>query len=450
MKIAFLAPAGAMHRFNGNFGKVLHYAPLTLTTLAALVPEELNADMQIYDETVDIIPLDLQADLIIMTCITGTAQRCYAYADYFRSKGITVGLGGIHPSLMPQEALQHADFIMTGFAEQTFPQMIYDFVNNTLKKVYNQNDDYTITGRPMPRRDLLKPKGYITKNTVEAVRGCSFPCSFCAYPAAFGRKLYKRPVNEVIKEIETFNSKVVLFPDVNLTASREYAIELFTAMIPLKKYWLGLVTSAIGLDDELINIFRKSGCKGLLIGFESISQQSQQYINKGVNQVAGYKELMKKLHDNGILVQGCFAFGGDEEDTSVFERTVEVIIDAKIDLPRYSILTPFPNTALYRELESQGRIFEHNWAMYDVEHCVFVPKQMTVEQLEEGITWAWKETYKVGNIFKRLSPFRHSPWLSIPLNFGYRHYADKYELFTKEVMCDNSDIPVPENKEQTK
>ena len=302
----------------------------------------------------------------------------------------------------------------------------------------------------MPRRDLLKPKGYITKNTVEAVRGCSFPCSFCAYPAAFGRKLYKRPVNEVIKEIETFNSKVVLFPDVNLTASREYAIELFTAMIPLKKYWLGLVTSAIGLDDELINIFRKSGCKGLLIGFESISQQSQQYINKGVNQVAGYKELMKKLHDNGILVQGCFAFGGDEEDTSVFERTVEVIIDAKIDLPRYSILTPFPNTALYRELESQGRIFEHNWAMYDVEHCVFVPKQMTVEQLEEGITWAWKETYKVGNIFKRLSPFRHSPWLSIPLNFGYRHYADKYELFTKEVMCDNSDIPVPENKEQTK
>ena len=160
--------------------------------------------------------------------------------------------------------------------------------------------------------------------------------------------------------------------------------------------------------------------------------------------------MMKKLHDNGILVQGCFAFGGDEEDTSVFERTVEVIIDAKIDLPRYSILTPFPNTALYRELESQGRIFEHNWAMYDVEHCVFVPKQMTVEQLEEGITWAWKETYKVGNIFKRLSPFRHSPWLSIPLNFGYRHYADKYELFTKEVMCDNSDIPVPENKEQTK
>ena len=131
-------------------------------------------------------------------------------------------------------------------------------------------------------------------------------------------------LNEVIKEIETFNSKVVLFPDVNLTASREYAIELFTAMIPLKKYWLGLVTSAIGLDDELINIFRKSGCKGLLIGFESISQQSQQYINKGVNQVAGYKELMKKLHDNGILVQGCFAFGGDEEDTSVFERTFAI------------------------------------------------------------------------------------------------------------------------------
>ncbi|MBQ5630996.1 MAG: B12-binding domain-containing radical SAM protein, partial [Ruminococcus sp.] len=176
-------------------------------------------------------------------------------------------------------------------------------------------------------------------------------------------------------------------------------------------------------------------------GFESITQESQTYIHKGVNRVDGYIDLMKRLHDNGILVQGCFAFGGDEEDTSVFERTVETVIKAKIDLPRYSILTPFPRTELYAQLEREGRITERNWAMYDVQHCVFKPKKMTKEQLEEGTDLAWRLTYSTGNIMKRLMPLRHSPWLSVPLNLGYKGYADKWHKFTREVMCDNSDIP---------
>ena len=160
-----------------------------------------------------------------------------------------------------------------------------------------------------------------------------------------------------------------------------------------------------------------------------------------MNKVDGYIDLMKRLHDNGILVQGCFAFGGDEEDTSVFDRTVETVIKAKIDLPRYSILTPFPRTELYAQLDRDGRITERNWAMYDVQHCVFKPKNMTKEQLEEGTDRAWRMTYTNGNIWKRLAPMRHSPWLSIPLNLGYKGYADKWHKFTREVMCDNSDIP---------
>ena len=152
---------------------------------------------------------------------------------------------------------------------------------------------------------------------------------------------------------------------------------------------------------------------------------------------------MKKLHAHGILVQGCFAFGGDDEDKSVFEKTAEMITKIKIDLPRYSILTPFPNTQLYRELDKAGRITERSWSMYDVEHCVFRPAKMTVDELEEGIVWAWKHTYSTKDIAKRLAPFRHSPWLSIPLNMGYRKYADKFQHFTRDIMCDNSDIPVP-------
>lgn len=442
IKLALLAPAGAMHRYSGSFGKSLHYAPLTLTTLAALVPEEIDCDVKIYDETAGKIPLDLDADLVGITCITGTSPRCYAYADYFRKKGKTVFIGGVHPSMLPNEAAEHADVVFTGFSEQTFPQFMRDYVAGNYQKFYHQNSDYTIVGKPIPRRELLNKKRYITTKTVEAIRGCAHTCTFCAYPAAFGKPVHKRPVKEVVAEIEALNSKHVLFPDVNLVTDRAYAMELFTAMIPLKVIWLGLVTSSVGVDKELITVLRKSGCRGLLIGFESITQESQQYIHKGVNKVNNYVELMEVLHDNGILVQGCFAFGGDEEDSSVFERTVDMIIKAKIDLPRYSILTPFPNTQYYAQLEKEGRIIERNWAMYDVEHCVFKPKLMTKEELEEGTDFAWRMTYSTSNIMKRLSPFRHSPWLSIPLNLGYKGYADKWHKFTREVMCDNSDIPV--------
>lgn len=442
IKIALLAPAGAMHRYSGNFGKSLHYAPLTLTTLAALIPEDVEHEVVIYDETAGKIPLDIDADLIGITCITGTAPRCYAYADYFRKKGIVVAMGGVHPSMLPEEAAQHADVVFTGFSEQTFPQFIHDFVKGSYQKFYHQNADYTIEGKPHPRRELLNPKRYITTKTVEAIRGCCHTCSFCAYPAAFGKPVHKRPVKEVVAEIEALNTKHVLFPDVNLITDRAYALELFNALIPLKIIWLGLVTSSVGIDDEIMTVFRKSGCKGLLIGFESITQESQQYIHKGVNKVNSYVSLMERLHDNGILVQGCFAFGGDEEDESVFDRTVEMIIKAKIDLPRYSILTPFPQTQYYMQLEKEGRIIERNWAMYDVQHCVFQPKLMTKEQLEEGTDRAWRATYKTSNIMKRLAPFTNSPWLSIPINLGYKKYAKEWNKFTREVMCDNSDIPV--------
>lgn len=441
MKIAFLAPAGAMHRYNGSFGKTLHYAPLTLTTLAALVPDELNADIVIYDETAEKIPLDLNADLICITCITGTAPRCYAYADYYRSMGKIVVLGGVHPTFMPQEAALHADAVMTGFAEFTFPQMMLDYKNNNLKKLYVQGENFVMENNLAPRRDLLNKNRYITTNTVEVIRGCNHICTFCAYTTAFGRRAYKRPIKEVVAEIEALNSKEVLFPDVNLIADREYAKKLFKEISHLKKKWMGLVTSDIGIDDEMISIFKKSGCVGLLIGFESINQESQKFVKKGINKVLEYDELMKKLHDSGIVVQGYFAFGGDDEDISVFERTVEMVIKTKIDLPRYSILTPFPNTQLYNQLETQGRIIERDWAMYDVEHCVFEPKHMTKEQLEKGIEWAWRETYKTSNIAKRIGLKNPHPFLALLTNIGYKGYAKKFHSFTREVMVDNSDIP---------
>jgi len=445
VKIAFLAPAGAMHRHHGSFGIGVHYAPLTLTTLAALVPEELGAELVIHDETAGPIPLDCDADLICITAITGTAARAYAYADWFRSQGRTVVLGGVHPTMLPDEAQQHADAVVTGFAEQTFPQLCRDFAAGQLQPRYVQNADYTIVGRPTPRRDLLNKRRYITTNTVEVVRGCALGCTFCAYPTAFGSTVHKRPVAEVIAEIEALPGKYVAIPDINLLTGRAWTTEFFTALAPLKKKWMGLVTSAIGSDDEMIKLFERSGCQGLLIGFESINEESQKFFHKRVNKVGGYPVLMRKLHDAGIAVQGCFAFGGDDEDTSVFERTVEMVSETKMDLPRYSILTPFPNTAYYRQLESEGRIIEREWPMYDVEHVVYEPKKMTRDELYAGITWAWDETYKLSAIAQRLAPFDRAPLVSGITNlFGYRGYAKKFTQFPRERMVDNSDIPAPD------
>ncbi len=451
MKIALLAPAGAMHRYNGMFHKGLHYAPITLALLAALVPKGLNADVVIYDETAEAIPLDTDADVIAITCITGTSSRCYKFADYFRSLGKTVLLGGVHPSLMPEEAAAHADAILLGLGEKTFPQALLDIRDGCLKAVYRGEGCANIADRPLPRKDLLKKKKYITLNTVEAVRGCNHSCTFCAYPAAFGKGVITRPVEDVIAEIKSFKGKEVIFPDVNLIADVKYAKELFTALIPLKKWWFGLTTTAIGHNDELLDIFKKSGCKGLLVGFESVNQETQQGIHKGVNRVGEYKELMDKLHRKGIMVMGCFSFGADEDGKDVFKRTVDLCIEAKIDLPRFSIITPFPNTEFYRELESEGRILERDWAMYDVEHCVYQPKQMTKEELEAGIAWAWKETYSWKNIFKRLDLTKIKTIKSIYMlvNIGYRKYANEFEIFGADIMSDNSDIPEVKTLENT-
>ncbi len=441
MKIALMAPAGAMHRYNGSFAKALHYAPLTLTTLAALVPPELNAEIKIYDETVEYLPKETDADLIGMTVITGTSQRAYQWAGYYRSLGKTVVLGGVHPTLMPLEAKNHADAVVIGLAEQTWGELLRDYKNGELKPFYRNNGHASISGRPQPRRDLLKKDRYVTINSVEATKGCVHSCSFCVITALSGQNVMTRPVKEVVAEIEQMPGKEVVFVDANLIAYPQYAKELFKELIPLKKMWFGLVTVNIGRNNELLNLMAKSGCKGVLIGFEAFTPGSLKSIDKGFNRAEDYGMLVRKLHDAGIIINGTFCLGTDGDDPSVFSRTVDMVQKLKIDLPRFSIMTPFPGTPLYKSLEQSGRIIDRNWANYDVEHCVIQPQQMTPERLEAGLEWTWKQTYKYSSIAQRIAGINSRFMLSVPVNLGYRQYAHKLKKFTKSVMMDISDIP---------
>jgi radical SAM superfamily enzyme YgiQ (UPF0313 family) len=441
MKIALLAPAGAMHRHGGLFARALHYAPLTLSTLAGLVPEEMEAEIEIYDETVEAIPTDLDADLIGITAITGTSVRCYRWADYYRARGATVVLGGVHPTLVPEEAASHANAVVVGPAEQSWPQLLRDYRRGSLRPVYREEPGFTLEGRPHPRRDLLKRSLYVTANSVEASRGCSHRCTFCVVPSTNGNRILVRPTREVAEEIERLPGKEVIFVDPNLIANPAYARKLFDEIAPLKRWWFGLVTSVIDHRDDLLDAMARSGCRGVLIGLESVTSSGLGAINKRFNVVENYPRLVKKLHDRGIGLNGTFVFGTDGDDTGVFARTVDLVQELKIDLPRYAIVTPFPRTPFYQELETEGRIRERDWSLYDVEHCVFEPRQMSREQLEAGLEWAWRQTYSAGAIAHRIASFSLRGLIDVGVNLGYRQYAKKLPHFGPAVMSDHSDVP---------
>ncbi len=430
LRIALISPKGPLYRHrSGIFGRGLRYQPLTLTTLAALIPHDLNCEVQVLDEGIQEVNPALDADLVGLTVITGNAARAYELAARFRSRGITVVLGGPHITLLPEEAEAHADAVVVGYAEDAWPQLLRDFAGGRLKKRYVQDPNLSLAGRPFARRDLLPRNRYLTDAAFEAQRGCLHDCEFCVVPAAWGRKLYQKPVEEVAADIRQHGKRRILFVDLNMMADPAYARRLFEAMIPLNIQWHGLVTVLFAEDDELVELAERSGCRGLLMGLESVTPEGVRDCKKGFNSPETYAAMVEKLHRHRIALNGCFVFGLDHDTPDVFLKTARFAVEAGIDLPRFAVATPFPNTALHRRLEAEGRILTRNWELYDAQHVVFQPKLMSPQELQQGIEAAWKYTYSYRSIWRRL---RSSP-MPLPLvlaaNLTYRRYAQNLHRF---------------------
>ena len=432
MKIALISPKGPLYRHRGGiFGKSLRYQPLTLTTLAALVPAELGAEVVLFDEGIQDVDENLQADLIGLTVITGTARRAYELADRFRAQGKTVVLGGPHVTLVPQEAAQHADAIVTGYAEDTWPQLLRDFAAGRLQSLYCQAPDFSLDRPDMPfaRRDMFDSKNFLTQAVFEATRSCAHDCEFCVAPSAWGRKQFQKPISWVIEDIRRVGAKRILFVDLNLISDRNYARELFTALIPLKLRWFGLSTVLIAHDPELMELIARSGCRGLLLGLETLDKGGLSDARKKFNGSVDYARLIGDLHALDIAVQGCFVFGLDHDTPDVFDATAQFAIDTGIDLPRFALLTPFPGTPLHHRLKEQGRLLTLDWELYDGQHVVFQPLNMSPQELAAGHERAWKAVYRPSAIIRRLWKARAWEPLAIGANLGYRFYAHNLHRF---------------------
>lgn len=430
MQIELICPRGPLYRHRGGiWKKTMRYAPLTLTTLASLVPPEIAADVRITDEGIDEIDIErINADLVGITAITGTAPRAYEIAAQLRRRGIPVVIGGVHPTLMPEETMRHADSTVVGYAEESWPQLLRDFAAGRMATRYNQDPALKLENLPFPQRQLYDKSMVNIAHTIEATRGCIFQCEFCVVPAAWGKPLQK-PVSHVVEDIRQMRAKRVIFLDLNLIADVAYAKELFTALVPLKIRWGGLATTTIAWDDELLDLAARSGCRGLLVGFESLNQESLREARKGFNMRRSYHEVVQKIRARGIALMGCFVFGFDHDTLDTFDQTVDFVMDSHMDLPRYAIAVPFPGTGLYKKLKGQGRLTTENWALYDGQHVVFEPRNMTADQLLDNTQRAWKKTYSYSAIAKRLLGSRTQLPIAIPANVGYRFYAYHLDSF---------------------
>ena len=439
LSIALLSPKGRLYRHrSGIFRRSLRYAPLTLPTLVSLVPPEIPHRVTLIDEGIRDIPLELEADIIGITVITPTAPRSYWLADHFRARGATVVLGGPHVTLVPEDALPHADAIVVGYAEESWPRLLRDVVNGRLARRYEQIPDLSLAGLPPVRRDLVPRRDYISTDVFEATRGCAHACDFCVVPSAWGRRQLQKPVEEVVADIGRTGARRLIFVDLNLVSDRNYAAHLFAALVPLGVQWYGLATSLLARDRELLELCARSGCRGLLIGLESISRQGLREVHKGFQDPGDFRELIALFHRYGIAIQGCFVFGFDDDTPEVFQRTAEFAVDARIDLPRFAVLTPFPATPLFHRYERDGRLLTRNWELYDGQHVVFQPQRMSATALMRGTEAAWKHAYRYRSIARRIyhSPAARS--IVLGANLGYRFYAHHLDRFYN---CDWGLVP---------
>jgi radical SAM superfamily enzyme YgiQ (UPF0313 family) len=396
-KLLIIAPAWSQGWWGG--GKVLA-PPLVLPLLAGLTPSDV--DVRLVDENVEPVDVNADADWVAITCMTASAPRAYAIADAFRERGIPVVIGGIHPTVMPDEAAAHADAVVIGEAEPVWREVLADLAAGRLKPRYSRVGYSDLVGLPRPRRELLQVERYLTTNIVQTARGCPNACAFCTVSTVSGRQYRFRPVPEVVEEVRSLSGGWVGFVDDNM------------------RRWIGQADLTMARDPELLSLAARSGCQAMFVGLESLSQENLRATHKVPNVGTDMGAAITAIHKAGIEIIGSFVLGLDGDDCGVFARTVEFAERHKLVAAQFAVLTPFPGTAMRQQLEDENRILDHDWSHYTMSNVVFRPRHMTDLELREGQKHVYGRFYSIPSILKRSFTVRRKFLGRLFVNLSYR------------------------------
>jgi radical SAM superfamily enzyme YgiQ (UPF0313 family) len=374
------------------------FPPLGLATLAAyLAPDD---DAAIVDEHVTPLETGDAPDLVVIQVYITNAYRAYAIADVYRARGVFVALGGLHVTSLPDEARPHADAIFLGPGEQTFPRFLEDFRHGCPARVYRSTDGRTLAAVPPIRRDLIRRRSYLVPNSIVVTRGCPQHCDFCYKDAFFsgGRSFYTQRVDAALAEIDRLPGRHLYFLDDHLLGDRRFGAALFEGMRGMNRLFQGAATVDSILNGDLIERAADAGLRSLFVGFETLTPGNLARSNKRQNLGRDYTAVTNRLHGLGIMINGSFVFGMDDDDEGVFARTVAWAIEHGITTATFHIQTPYPGTALFARMECEGRIASRNWDLYDTRHVVYRPARLDPHALKAGYDWAYREFYRWSNI----------------------------------------------------
>ena len=416
MRVKMILPA--LTEATSPFFRPIKYSlfpPLGLATLAGYLPAEIEVDIQ--DEHVEPLRLDDEPDLVVIQVYITSARRAYELADLYRSRGAYVVLGGLHVTSLPEEAAQHGDTIFIGPGEDTWPRFLEDFRNRSPARLY-RSEVRSLAGLPPIRRDLIKRRLYLVPNSIVVSRGCPHVCDFCYKEAFFegGKSFYTQTVDAALAEIERLPGRHLYFLDDHLFGDRRFASALFDGMRGMGRLWQAAGTVNAILAPDLLEKAVAAGLRSLFVGFETLNPANLAEQHKYQNLKRDYGAAIRRLHDLGVMINGSFVFGMDGDDGSVFARTVEWAIEHGIETATFHILTPYPETALYKRMAAQKRFTSSDWDLYDTRHAVFRPAQMTGDELEYGYRWAYREFYRWRSIAR-------GAWAHDDVVAGLRHFA---------------------------
>lgn len=388
----------------GDYRSTDGLPPLAMGILAARTPKDIAVNF--YDDKVEVIPADDKPDLVAITVETFTARRAYDLAAAYRAKGVPVIMGGYHPTFLPDEALQHADAIVTGDAEGSWERLLTDFRHDRLQRIYAGGNDRPLDDYRLDR-SIFEGKKYAPVELVQFGRGCRFVCDFCSIHAFYQDKLRMRPVDRFVEELQQFSRrKLIFFVDDNLFSSRELLEAMLTAIRPLKLRWSCQISIDVARDETLLDKLRDAGCIFVLVGFESLSPANLKQMAKPWNQVAGdYLGVVKKFHQRGIAVYGTFVFGYDEDTTATIRQSLDFAQEAKLEIANFNPLTPTPGSPLYDRLLSEDRLLSPQWWLdpnYRYGDPIFIPRSMSPAEFAEQCFAAKRAFYSWQSIARRV------------------------------------------------